>query len=89
MYLVTSLVAIYFSETSNICPVGVSNRKFDRRGSWFSKYFKTCQLFSLSNYATKTFHNHITLHNVSMLLIYMMLFTYMMSQTLYHNIHPI
>ena len=35
--------------------------------------FKTCQLFSLSSY--KTVGNYITLHNLSILLVYMATFT--------------
>ena len=43
-------------ETGNICPIeyeivklGTDTNKY---GNWFSKYQKTCQLFSLSSYAT-------------------------------------
>ena len=99
LLVITSLAAIYFFETSNTCPVRISNCEIwhsDRYGYWFNQEYiieilfyspfyyniillfnKTCQLFSLSSYATLNHFTTTLLYNLSRLLTYIV--------TLYHN----
>ena len=61
--IITPLVAPYFSETGNTCPVRAWNCEIvkfgtDKHGNWFSKYQRTYQLFSLCH--LKEFDDYIT-----------------------------